>query len=448
MDHTTVALGADTLIKSLANEYRLRLKTYKKELREALVSALSADTVTTIISQDDVEKAREELSITLDSILCDQRWAHLGESDKALIKTAVLNHIVGLGPLEDLMQDPEVTEIMVNGCSSLFYEKQGVLHQSEACFDTPDEIMLVIDKILAPLGKRVDELNPLVNARLQNGDRINAVIQPIGLEGPYITIRRFTGRITSLQRLQELGSLPQWYAQLLSLAVRMRQDIAVAGGTGSGKTTLLNALSQEIPKGERIVTIEDSAELSFKEHPHVVRLEARQASIEGTGEIRIRDLVINALRMRPDRIIVGEVRGEEAIDMLQAMNTGHDGSLTTLHAGNELEAISRLVLMARYGMDLPAHLIEEQIATALNLVVMSKRIAGGGRRITSLSEVSRTDDGGVHLIPCVTYDEVCDRWRLSRLPSFTRHALDGDAQHVAEVSESYKRYTQTIERAA
>ena len=277
---------------------------------------------------------------------------------------------------------------------------------------------MVVDRILAPLGRRLDESSPIVNARLSNGDRVNVVSTPIALGGPAVTIRRFSNRISSLSKLVELGSLPAWYAQLLAWAVKMRQDIAVAGGTGSGKTTLLNALSCEIPHGERIINIEDSAELKFDSHPHVIRLESRDASIEGSGEVTIRDLVKNALRMRPDRIVVGEVRGEECIDMLQAMNTGHDGSLTTLHAGDEREAILRLVLMARFGMDLPTDIIEEQVATALDLIVMSRRMPGGSRVISTTSFVIRDKSGGVGLEEIVSFDSVHRTWRLIREPSF------------------------------
>jgi pilus assembly protein CpaF len=226
-----------------------------------------------------------------------------------------------------------------------------------------------------------------------------------------------------MDRLVELGSLPGWYATLLRWAVRLRQDIAVAGGTGSGKTTLLNALSCEIDHGERVITIEDSAELRFDPRAHVVRLEARDASIEGTGEVTIRDLVKNALRMRPDRIVVGEVRGAEAIDMLQAMNTGHDGSLTTLHAGTAQEAILRLVLMARFGMDLPASIIEEQVSTALDLLVLSTRRSDGSRRITGLSQVARSPQGGVELHDLVSYDQVADSWHLEAEPAFVGIAV-------------------------
>ena len=256
----------------------------------------------------------------------------------------------------------------------------------------------------------------------------------VALQGPSVTIRKFSNRICSMSELVSLGALPPWYSQLLCWAVRTRQDIAVAGGTGSGKTTLLNALSCEIDKGERIVTIEDSAELKFTSHPDVVRLEAQDASIEGTGEITIRDLVKNALRMRPDRIVVGECRGSETIDMLQAMNTGHDGSLTTLHAGSANEAILRLVLMARFGMDLPTDIIEEQIASALDLLVMSCRLHNGARYVTSLSEVRRKKEGGVDLIECVRFDDVTCSWSLIKEPDFIGNMLHRFPACAKEVS--------------
>ena len=262
---------------------------------------------------------------------------------------------------------------------------------------------------------------------------MNAVIAPVAVDGPVVTIRKFSGAIRTLENLVGLGSAPHWYARLLSWAVRLRRDIAVAGGTGSGKTTLLNALSAEIPACERIVTIEDSAELRFDEDLHVVRLEARDASIEGTGAVTIRMLVTNALRMRPDRIVVGEVRGEECIDMLQAMNTGHDGSLTTLHAGSPLEAVSRLVLLARIGMDLPASLIEEQVATALDLIVMSRRMADGSRVIASACEVTRGDGGEVVLEELVSFDVARRAWRLERMPAFLGEAVREGVLEEGEV---------------
>lgn len=395
----------------------------REQLRKALVDRLGLSAVARLVTEERPERAREELKVACEAVLNGQDFGITeGEEREGLVQE-VLDDILGLGVLQPLMDDPSITEIMVNGTRSLYFERDGQIHGAHRVFETADQIMLVIDRILAPLGRRLDESSPIVNARLPNGDRVNAVMAPIAIDGPVMTIRRFSGRIASLQKLVELGSLPAWYARLLSWAVRLRQDVAVAGGTGSGKTTLLNALSLAIPAGERIVTIEDSAELSFDAALHVVRLEARSASIEGRGAITIRDLVTNALRMRPDRIVVGEVRGEEAIDMLQAMNTGHDGSLTTLHAGSAQEAVSRLVLMSRFGMDLPADLIEEQVATAVDLIVMSKRLAKGQRRVTSTSLVERSEGGGVRLTEIVSFDEANNRWQLVQEPPFIGQAL-------------------------
>ncbi len=395
----------------------------REQLRKALVDRLGLSAVARLVTEERPERAREELKVACEAVLNGQDFGITeGEEREGLVQE-VLDDILGLGVLQPLMDDPSITEIMVNGTRSLYFERDGQIHGARRVFETADQIMLVIDRILAPLGRRLDESSPIVNARLPNGDRVNAVMAPIAIDGPVMTIRRFSGRIASLQKLVELGSLPAWYARLLSWAVRLRQDVAVAGGTGSGKTTLLNALSLAIPAGERIVTIEDSAELSFDAALHVVRLEARSASIEGRGAITIRDLVTNALRMRPDRIVVGEVRGEEAIDMLQAMNTGHDGSLTTLHAGSAQEAVSRLVLMSRFGMDLPADLVEEQVATAVDLIVMSKRLAKGQRRVTSTSLVERSEGGGVRLTEIVSFDEANNRWQLVQEPPFIGQAL-------------------------
>lgn len=271
--------------------------------------------------------------------------------------------------------------------------------------------------------------------RLPSGYRVNVVIPPAAIDGTCVTIRKFSDRISSLDELVRLGSLPSWYAGLLSCAVKLRQDLAVAGGTGSGKTTLLNALSCEIPKKERIVTIEDSAELKFARHPHVVRLEAREASIEGQGAVTIRDLVTNALRMRPDRIVVGEVRGAECIDMLQAMNTGHDGSLTTLHAGTPQETIVRMTLLARFGIDLPSDLIEEQIAMALDGVVMSLRRPDGKRFVGSYCGVERGASGGVELKEYVAFDAASATWELVQEPEFIERSLLEGALDQGEVDE-------------
>lgn len=402
-------------------------------LKRELIDRLGLGVVATLAADEDPDRARRELAVTCHAILNTPEYAMLAPDQRDRLVKRVLDDICGLGPLQELLEDEEVTEVVVNGTKSLFFEKGGRLQPAQTVFESDEQILMIVDRILAPLGRRLDRASPIVNARLANGDRVNVVAAPISVDGPAITIRKFSNRIHSLDRLVQLGSLPRWYADLLSMAVRTRKDMAVAGGTGSGKTTLLNALSCEIAPDERIVTIEDSAELRFANHPDLVRLEARDASIEGTGQITIRDLVKNALRMRPDRIIVGECRSEEAIDMLQAMNTGHDGSLTTLHAGTPQEAVLRLVLMARFGMDLPTDVIEAQIATALDFLVMSHRTSDGRRFIGSLTQVGLSPDRGVELRECVHFDETERTWSLVGEPSFVEEALRAEALEAGEV---------------
>ncbi len=416
-----------------ATEGRARQAALRSRLKEALVERLGLDVVARIATGRDVERSRAELAVTCRAILNSGGYEDVADDERAALVRQALDDVCGLGPLQGLLEDDAITEVVVNGTHGLFFERDGKLYTAPLVFDSDEQILTVVDKILAPLGRRLDQASPIVNARLANGDRVNAVAPPVAVDGPAITIRKFSNRITSLDELTALGSLPTWYARLLSWAVALRKDIAVAGGTGSGKTTLLNALSCEIGLEERIVTIEDSAELRFRSHPDVVRLEARAASIEGTGAVSIRDLVKNSLRMRPDRIIVGECRSEETIDMLQAMNTGHDGSMTTLHAGTPHEAILRLVLMARFGMDLPTDVIEAQIATALDLLVMSHRLYDGTRCIGSLSEVSPSDGGGVRLATCVTFDSAQRSWHLEHLPAFVDAALTAGALSRGEV---------------
>lgn len=400
-----------------------RLAAERDRLKRDLIESLGIDMVGTIVSTQDTDRARAELVAACERVLVGADYDDVPNSRRKELIARVLDEVCGLGPLQPLLDDPTITEIMVNGCESLFFERNGHLHPADTVFDSEEQIYAAIDRILAPLGRRLDAARPLVSARLANGDRVNAVAGPIARNGPTITIRRFSRDIMSLSTLVELGSIPAWYAELLSWAVRVRKSIAVAGGTGSGKTTLLNALSCEIGIDERIITIEDAAELRFDAHPHVVSLESRDASIEGLGAVTIRELVVNALRMRPDRIIVGEVRGAEAIDMLQAMNTGHDGSLTTLHAGTAQEAVVRLVLMSRFGIDLPTDIIEEQIATALDLIVMSRRLSDGTRVVSSLSEVGVGSERKVELTDCVSFDLATRSWRLEKEPSFVQKAL-------------------------
>lgn len=396
----------------------------RERLKGALVERLGLVTIARMLSEEDVAQARDELRVVLDAILNTRAEPPCSPDEREALLQQVVNEVCGLGPIQPLLEDDRITEVMINGVGGLFYERDGEIRPADAVFDSPEQIMIVIDRILAPLGRRLDRASPIVNARLPNGDRVNAVAAPVAINGPAVTIRKFSDRIRTLGRLVELGALPEWYALLLTWAVRARRSVAVAGGTGSGKTTLLNALSCEIPRGERIVTIEDSAELRFDAHPNVVSLEARDSSIEGSGEVTIRELVKNALRMRPDRIVVGEVRGGECIDMLTALTTGHAGSLTTLHAGDAEEAVMRLVLMARFGMDLPTELLEEQIATAIDLFVITKRLADGSRVVTALTEVSRGQHGEVRLDECVGYVPAERSWRLEAEPAFVAAAVE------------------------
>ena len=409
------------------------LRAARERLKASLVERLGLATIAGMLQSEEAPQVRAELLVVLEAILNTQgSGAPAGEERETLLRQ-VMDEVCGLGPIQPLLEDDQITEVMINGCGALFYERGGEIHPADAVFDSPEQIMIVLDRILAPLGRRLDRSSPIVSARLPSGDRVNAVAAPVAIDGPAVTIRKFSDRIRTIGRLVELGSLPSWYAQLLSWAVRARSYIAVAGGTGSGKTTLLNALSCEIPLGERIVTIEDSAELRFDAHPDVVRLEARDSSIEGSGEVTIRDLVKNALRMRPDRIVVGEVRGGEAIDMLNALSTGHDGSLTTLHAGSAEEAVLRLVLMARFGMDLPTDLIEEQIALAVDLIVVTRRLADGTRLVTSLTEVSRAPGGGVALEERVSFDAGSHTWSLVGEPAFLAVAVEAGVLDAGEV---------------
>ncbi|HWH43511.1 MAG TPA: CpaF family protein [Thermoleophilaceae bacterium] len=325
--------------------------------------------------------------------LVDSEAAALGEEDRAALADRVIRLATGLGPLEPLLADAAVDEVMVNGAGAVFVERGGRIEATGVRFGTDAEVMHAIERILAPLGRRVDEASPMCDARLADGSRVNVVIPPLAVDGPCLTVRRFRRGGFSLDDLAAAGTLPRPLASFLSGCVGERCSILVSGGTGSGKTTTLNALSGAIPPGERIVTIEDAAELSLRQ-PHVVRLEARPPSLEGSGEVTIRDLVRNALRMRPDRIVVGEVRGPEALDMLAALTTGHDGSLTTVHASSPEDAIRRvetLALMA--GVGLPHAAVREQVASALDLVVHQVRAADGARRVEAVAQVVRVAGG-------------------------------------------------------
>jgi pilus assembly protein CpaF len=297
------------------------------------------------------------------------------------------DEILGYGPIEPLLRDPTVTEVMVNRPDQVYCERFGKLELTDITFRDNEHIRHVVDKIVSPLGRRVDEASPMVDARLPDGSRVNAIIPPLSLNGPVLTIRKFSVDPYTVEDLIGFGSITQGMAAFLAACVKVKLNILVSGGSGAGKTTLLNVLSSFIPEGERVVTVEDAAEIKLYQ-PHVVRLESRPPNIEGKGEVKIRDLVRNCLRMRPDRIVVGEVRGGEALDMLQAMNTGHEGSLSTIHANTPRDALARLETMVMMsGMDLPSRAIREQVASAVHLIVQVSRLSDGSRKVVSVSEI-------------------------------------------------------------
>ncbi len=355
--------------------------------RELLAAALRAR----LIEQRRAAAARgadpsEELEGEVRSLV-DEEAALLGAADRDAVVAGILRDTVGLGPLEDLLADPAVEEVMVNGAETVFVERRGRIEPAEACFADEEELRNAIERILAPLGRRVDELSPMVDARLADGSRVNVVIPPLAVDGPVLSIRRFGVRRPGPRELVASGTLTESQLESLATAVAERRSVLVSGGTGSGKTTLLNALSSFVGAGERVVTIEDAAELRLQQ-PHVVRLESRPAGVEGRGEVTIRDLLRNALRMRPDRIVIGEVRGSEALDLLTALNTGHDGALSTVHANSPEDAVRRietLALMA--GVGLPHDAISDQARRGIDLVVHLQRGADGARRVTEIAEV-------------------------------------------------------------
>jgi pilus assembly protein CpaF len=326
-----------------------------------------------------------------------QQETGLSRDDRDRVTAEVADDILGYGPLERLLSDDTISEIMVNGPGDIWIERQGRLYETTVRFNDESHLRRIINKMVAQVGRRIDESSPMVDARLPDGSRVNAIIPPLSLSGPLLTIRKFSKKRLGLQDMVEIGTLSAESVEFLTRAITAELNILISGGTGTGKTTLLNALSAAIPEADRIVTIEDAAELKMHQR-HVLRLEARPKNIEGEGEIAIRELVRNALRMRPDRIIVGEVRGPEALDMLQAMNTGHEGSLTTVHANSPRDSLARIetmVLMA--GFDLPVRAIRQQVAAALDLIVHIDRLEDGSRRITQVTEVQRMESDMITL---------------------------------------------------
>lgn len=332
------------------------------------------------------------------------KWLPAELPQRRELEQQLLREVVGLGVLEDLLAEEAISEIMINGPGDVFVERQGRLQRSDSRFSSPRSLAGVIERLLHGTGRRIDESSPMVDARLPDGSRVNVIVPPLALEGAVVTIRKFGRHLMGMQDLLATGALSPQMAEYLGLAVRLRRNIVISGGTGCGKTTLLNCLSGLIPQDERVITIEDSAELRLQ-HGNLVRLEARPANLEGRGLVTIRDLVRNALRMRPDRIVVGECRGGEALDMLQAMNTGHDGSLTTAHANSPRDLLSRLeVMVLMAGMELPLLAVREQIAGAVHLVVQLARSAGGRRRVVQIAEVTGTEAGKVQMQEIFRYE--------------------------------------------
>ena len=344
------------------------------------------------------DEALREATMTLIDEIMAREFADLPRSiNPRRLAKQVLDEAIGLGPLEDLIDDNTVTEIMVNAFDQIYIERNGRIEKSEVCFTSERAVLSAIERIVTPLGRRIDESSPMVDARLKDGSRVNAIIPPVALRGASVSIRKFAKRKLTGEDLLTFGSMNQQMLDFLTIAVRERRNIVVTGGTGSGKTTLLNILSNFIPDHERIVTIEDAAELKLVQ-PNLVALEARPPNLEGKGQITIRDLVKNALRMRPDRIVVGECRGGEALDMLQAMNTGHEGSLTTAHANNPREALSRLeVMVLMSSMDLPMTVVREQIASAVDLIVHQRRYPCGSRKVSHITEITGLESGTIQM---------------------------------------------------
>ena len=373
----------------------------KLKVHQEVIEKIDQELKQTDLSQELLSKKTREMVVGI----LERDAGFLPYSERQVITAEITDEVLGFGPLEQLLNDDDITEVMVNGPRQVYVERKGKLQRTEVVFRDDEHVMHIIDKIVSPIGRRIDESQPMVDARLPDGSRVNAIIPPLSLKGPSITIRKFSRSPYNINDLVRFGTLSTQMARLLEAAVKARLNIFISGGTGSGKTTLLNVLASFIPTDERIVTVEDAAELQLNQD-HVLSLETRAANIEGKGAITIRDLVRNCLRMRPDRIVVGEVRAGEALDMLQAMNTGHDGSLTTGHANSPRDMLARvetMVLMA--GMDLPVRAIRQQITSAIDLVVQQSRLRDGTRVITHITEVLGMEGDTIQMQDIFLFDQ-------------------------------------------
>jgi pilus assembly protein CpaF len=388
-------------LTAMENEWKVRIY-------DRLLEVMDLSLIGTVEDQ----QARQQIRDLCSSLLTEES-ATLSLDQRQMVIATIENEVLGMGPLEPLLADTTVSDILVNGPKQVYVERRGKLEMTEVTFNDDQHLMNIIDRIVSGVGRRIDESSPMVDARLQDGSRVNAVIPPLALDGPMLSIRRFAVELLGMAELVELGSISEEVAKVLHAIVRARLNVLISGGTGAGKTTMLNILSGYIPEFERIVTIEDSAELQLQQ-PHVVRLETRPANIEGKGEVTARDLVRNSLRMRPERVIVGEVRGAEALDMLQAMNTGHDGSLTTIHANTCRDALGRVEnMVSMTGIQFPAKGLRTQIAAAIDVVLQIERHEDGKRRLVSLQEINGMEG---------------DVITMSELFRFEREGLDAEGR--------------------
>ena len=408
--HQPIAVTQDEVMPRMLDPQEME---WKKQVSESLLELMDLSLIATIPEKD----ARSQIR-SMSAKLLDEASAPLSRAQRQQIIRCIEDDVMGLGPLEPLLADKSVSDILVNGADQVYVERRGKLEATDIRFNDDRHLMGVIDRIVSAVGRRVDESSPMVDARLADGSRVNAIIPPLALDGPMMSIRRFAVELLTVQDLIQLGSMTDGAAQLLEAVVKNRMNVLVSGSTGAGKTTLLNLLSGFIPDDERIVTIEDSAELQLKQD-HVVRLETRPPNIEGKGAIPARELVRNSLRMRPERIIVGEVRGGEALDMLQAMNTGHDGSLTTIHANTPRDALSRIEnMVAMTGIQFPAKSLRAQIAAAIHVVVQIERQEDGRRRLVSIQEINGMEG---------------DIITMSELFKFNRQGMDANNNVIGEL---------------
>ncbi|MFQ5544389.1 MAG: CpaF family protein [Acidiferrobacterales bacterium] len=403
---------ANELAKEGALPQTAEEQRWKDHIHQKLLKMMDLSLLNSLEEQETRQQIREILQR-----LMDEESVPLNAVARQRLVKQVQDEILGLGPLESLLADPRVSDILVNGHRSVYVERRGKLELTDVRFDDDARLMNVIDRIVSSVGRRIDESSPMVDARLKDGSRVNAIIPPLAIDGPILSVRRFALNVLSLEDLIRLETLAPMIGKVLQAIVRARLNVLISGGTGSGKTTLLNVLSGFIPADDRIITIEDSAELQLQQ-PHVVRLETRPPNIEGKGEVTQRELVRNSLRMRPDRIVVGEVRGQEALDMLQAMNTGHDGSLTTVHANSPRDALSRVEnMVAMTGVSLPVKILRAQVASAINVVLQVARQEDGRRRLVNVQEISGMEG---------------DVITMSEIFKFQRHGIDEQGKVLGE----------------